>query len=81
MDVSFLPKSACTRNLNAEICKYFSVPNSAQTQTVESYHSTFEGLKPLAGVCLFKSFGNDTVVSVVRLHNSLFRDIVQCEIG
>jgi hypothetical protein len=30
---------------------------------------TSEGSKPLAGVCLFKTSGNYTVVSVVSLHN------------
>ncbi len=40
-----------------------------------------EGLKPSAGVCLFKTFGNYIVVSDVRLHNSYFRDNVQCESG
>ncbi len=35
----------------------------------------------MADVCLFKTFGNYTVVSVVRQHKLFFCDIIQREIG
>jgi hypothetical protein len=48
----------------------FSTSDSGTSNDRLRVRKTSEGLKPLAGVCLFKTFGNYTsiVVSVVRLH-------------
>jgi hypothetical protein len=68
VEVSYLPRVLVRGTL-----KYLDIQrsnlNSTQTQTVATV-ATSEGLKSLAGVCLFKSFGNYTVVSGVRLHHS-----------
>jgi hypothetical protein len=42
---------------------------SAVTVVVTDSEKTSEGLRPLAGICLFETLGNYIVVFVVRLHN------------
>jgi hypothetical protein len=72
VEVSYLPTVLVQGTLKyCSILQYFSVPKSTQTQIGSRHFRRFKIFGgPMAGVCLFKTFGNYTVVSVVRLQYS-----------